>query len=82
MGNTEIAWSCLYGLSETIDSDDAWSVSVIGMNSGEVVIDIAQPGDDLNKEFDTVESARDWLSEFVGNRYLEPQSEFDFYAAN
>ncbi len=73
-----VLWQSNYGLMDSPEADEAWSTSVTGFSDNSIVITIAQKGADISKEFSDIDTTIDWLRDFVGDRHLECDSDFDF----
>lgn len=80
----KVIWQSLYGLMDSPDSSESWNLSVTGFNDLTVSIDVAQPVEDIHKEFVSVSAAYSWLMEFTEGKHLELDDVcvFDFREMN
>ncbi len=76
MGNLE--WQSIYILMKNQDSHTGHDVTVSGFSDKAVLMSIAGDGADLEKTFTNKALAEEWLTKFVGGRYLQCESDYDF----
>lgn len=80
--SSRVVWQSRFLLKDSEESKEAYSLSVTRYGDRSVRVSVAQPGDDIDKEFESPQAAYIWLRDFSEGQHLElePLCDFDFRA--